>query len=110
MTARSLRRLIGTAAVLVVGLGSARATSSYFAYISDHRVITVEIASRNQAVLNVINLSDETLVIHPYDLLLKNGARAGTGQVFQRDAKESGDTFFATQLINPREFIGLTVV
>ncbi|MBI3940234.1 MAG: energy transducer TonB [Acidobacteria bacterium] len=86
------------------------AAPSYFVYVSDHRIITVEPSSRDRVILNVINLSDEILVIHPYDVLLQAGSRVATGQVFGRDSNESGEPFFATQLVNPREFVGLTVV
>ncbi|MBI4454552.1 MAG: energy transducer TonB [Acidobacteria bacterium] len=81
-----------------------------FVYVSDHRVITIEPVSENRLILNVINLSDEVLVVHPYDVLLQAGSKTSLGQVFQKDEKGAADVFYATRLIKPREFVGLTVM
>ena len=100
----------GVALVVFLLTRQAAAAPSFFAYVSDRRIITVETASATELVLNVINLTDEIMVVHPYDLLVRQGSQEALGHVFRRDGKEPVDPFFATRLVKPREFVGMTVV
>ncbi len=106
----NLKTWLGAAAVLVLLTHLAAAAPFYFVFISDQRVITVEPISQNELILNAINLGDDVWVIHPYDVLLQSGLRTGIGQVFRKEQKGDSGLFYATHLIQPHEFVGVTVV
>ena len=108
MHARGL--LSWVAAGILLAFGGEAWAAGHFAYVSDRRIITAEPVSNTEVVLNVVNLSDEVMVLHAYDLLVRAGSTSGIGQVFERDERKEGeDPFFGTRLVKPREFVGLTI-
>ena len=100
--------LLGAAAALLLA-DLAAASPSYFVYVSDRRVITAEPVAGHELVLNVINLSDDVLVLHPYDILLMAGAAGGAGQVFRNESADAAELFSATEFLQPKSFAGFTV-
>src|SRR2546428_677629 len=106
----NLKAWLGVVAVLFLLIHLAAAAPFYFVYISDQRVITVQPISENELILNAINLGDDVWVIHSYDVLLQSGLKTGLGHVFRREEKGAPGLFYATQLIHPHQFAGVTVV
>lgn len=81
-------------------------------YLSDQRVITLEWADAETAIVNVINLSNEFLVVRPDFVVLVDADRtAHYGQVIA-DKKEKGGrlAYRASAVLKPREFSGYTIL
>ena len=110
ISTRSLQTWLGVVVAFFLLNHRVTAAPAYFAYISDKRIITVEPTSTQELILNVINLSDEVLVVRAYDVVVQSDSTKGVGQVYRKEGKGSADSYFATQLLKPREFAGLTVV
>ncbi len=114
-----IRRAFGTAVVaagllwpsLAAPQPELEAGSRYFLYLSDKRIVTLELVSGRRAVLNYINLDDAIEVLEAGNLVVVDTAgNTYRGHVFRADQElESGGFYFVSELIRPRQFRGYDI-
>lgn len=85
--------------------------STRFFYLSDQRIVTVELIDSTSLILNYINLGSSYEVFGaPMVVLLDSEERLYRGQVYELEESTDPSTKFAvTQLIKPGEFKGFTI-
>ncbi len=86
--------------------------SNRFLYVSDQRVVTVEIIDQGETILNYINLGQNFDLLESTNLLILDAAGgAYRGHLFKRDrVDEEGQAFHVTDLVEPRQFRGYSIV
>lgn len=89
-----------------------RAESVQYVYLSDHRIITLEIVDSNNLILNYINLGDSFEMLQaPMVALVDSSGRHYNGHLISLD--ETNDPSFPYQistLLKPGEFEGYLIV
>ena len=98
--------------VWALGGGSAAAEGSpYFLYLSDQRVVTVELLDPGMAILNFINLGDSFEAVRAYELVLVDGeGRTGQGHLIVReDPPNPREVYQVSGLIKPHSFLGYNI-
>ena len=98
--------------VWVLAGGSIAAEGSrYFLYLSDQRVVTVELLDPAMAILNFINLGDSFEAVRAYELVLVDGeGRTGRGHLIVReDPPSPREVYQVSGLIKPRSFLGYNI-
>lgn len=85
--------------------------SSQFLYLSDQRIVVLELVDAQSAILNYVNLSDSFEMLYPFSLVLLDSlGKPHRGQVFTaEEAKGDEDRFTASRLVKPGEFAGFEV-
>ncbi len=94
-------------------LGQAAQTGvQYFLYVSNRRVVALELIDAGEAILNYINLGSNYELVESSNLLiLDSGGDSYRGHLFRRDeADEEGQIYQVSDLFAPREFKGYSVV
>lgn len=87
--------------------------SLHYVYVSDKRVISLELINERKAILNYINLDDVMEVLQSTNLLLIDAA-GGTyrGHVFLNEDGDAADSerYRVTDLVGPSEYRGYDVL
>ena len=106
----SLMVMIYLAASWFAAGQTASGTRHYF-FLSDQRVITVELISEQKTILNYINLGDSFEIIQaPQLLILDAEGRPYHGHVFEvEDATHPSDRFKVTELVQPDRYVGYNI-
>ncbi len=102
--------MICLAASCFVAGQTASGPRHYF-FLSDQRVITVELISEQKSILNYINLGDSFEIIQaPGLLILDAEGRPYHGHVFEvEDATHPNDRFKVTELVQPDRYVGYNI-
>jgi TonB family protein len=102
---------------LIITRGSLQAAeggTKAFAFVNPQYIITAEVASSHEFVLNFFNLSDFVIVAQPNEFIYKGvSGRFYIGQVFDKETKDTkGEAYrySATFLLKGHSFAGLTVL
>ena len=84
----------------------------HFLYVSNQRVVTLELIDEGETILNFINLGKNFELLQSTNLLiLDTTGGAYRGHLFKRDrADEEGQAFQVTDLIEPRQFKGYSIL
>ena len=84
----------------------------HFLYVSNQRVVTLELIDEGETILNFINLGKNFELLQSTNLLiLDTTGGAYRGHLFKRDrADEEGQVFEVTDLIEPRQFKGYSIL
>ncbi len=101
--------------VLLLGLGLPAQDAeqrSYFFYLSDKRVIALEVVNEKKAILNYINLSDSFELIEAPNLLLvdTDGESKPGHLILNEDADSDGSPYLVSDLIQPGKFRGWDIL
>ena len=119
--------LVAAAVVGLVWLGMALGGSSpgsggwtqashsgtrYFFYLSDRRVVTLEVVNAERAILNYINIGDSFELIDAKRLVILDGAGgAYHGQVIElENVEDPRERYGVTDLLKPGQFVGYTIL
>ncbi len=107
VTKISLTVLIYLAASWFAAGQAASGTRHYF-FLSDQRIITVELINEQESILNYINLGDSFEIIQaPGLLILDAEGRPYHGHVFEvEDATHPSERFKVTELVQPDRYVG----
>ncbi len=83
-----------------------------FLYLSDQRIVTLEVVNANSAVINYLNLSEAYSVFMPGNLIIfGNQGQWKRAQVIKNeDISDTEERFFATSLIKPGKVYGVAVM
>ncbi len=83
-----------------------------FLYLSNKRIITLELLGQSRAILNYINLAEVIEILEAPALLILDGSgKSYRGHVFKSEEMlDSGSYFFVSDLIRPRQFRGYDVL
>ena len=84
----------------------------HFLYVSNQRVVTLELIDEGETILNFINLGKNFELLQSTNLLiLDTTGRGYRGHLFKRDrADEEGQAFHVTDLVEPRQFKGYSIL
>ena len=85
--------------------------SRYFLYLSDQRIVTVELLDPAMAILNFINLGDSFEAVRAYELVLVDGeGRTGQGHLIVReDPPSPREVYQVSGLVKPQSFLGYNI-
>ncbi len=85
-------------------------TAHYF-YLTNQRIVTLEIANSQRAVLNYINFGEAFELVDATALLLLDSAgKVHQGHVLEiEDASDPSERYLVNKLISPKKFVGFTV-
>lgn len=103
------------AALLVLGAPGAAQTlpegPRHFLYLSDQRIITVELTGPERAILNYINLSDKIEMIQaPMLVVVDEGGAGFRGHVLEDESPGAGAQRYGVgELVREREYKGFTI-
>jgi len=91
--------------------GQAASGTRHYFFLSDQRIITVELINEQKSILNYINLGDSFEIIQaPGLLILDAEGRPYHGHVFEvEDAAHPSDRFKVTELVQPDRFVGYNI-
>ena len=91
---------------------AAEAGFRHFLYISNQRVVTVEMIDEGETILNYINLGGNYELLESTNLLILDTTGGGyRGHLFKRDqADAEGQVFQVTDLVEPRQFRGYSIL
>ena len=84
----------------------------HFLYVSDQRVVALEILDEGEAILNYINLGSNFQLLESNNLLIIDS----TGQSYRShlfkgdETDEKGQNFQVTELIAPKDYMGYSVL
>lgn len=108
---RILSTTFGLALILLASSGVVSGQSTRFFYLSDQRIVTVELIDQTNLILNYINLGSSYQIFEaPMVVLLDTEERLYRGQVYELENSTDPSLKFAvTELIRPGEFKGFTV-
>ena len=108
-------KILPTAMIYLAASGfaagqSASGTRHYF-FISDQRVITVELISEHKSILNYINLGDSFEIIQaPQLLILDAESRPYHGHLIEvEDATHPNERYKVTELVQPDGYVGYNI-
>lgn len=98
--------------LLAILLADLHAETYHYFYLSDQRVVTVELLDAQKAILNYINLSDGFEIIQAPMLVLLDGAgKPSYGHVIEVDnPSEASERFKVSDLLKPREYKGYNIL
>lgn len=102
--------LLSTALVAGAG-GRPLENADHFVFVSNARVVTLEVVDRESLILNYVNLSDGyELVEAPAVLLVDTRNRSYSGHLIKVDQpSERAGHWKVSELVGPRAFVGLTI-
>ncbi len=91
--------------------GQAASGTRHYFFLSDQRIITVELIDEQKTILNYINLGDSFEIIQAPELLILDAeGRPYHGQVIEvEDASHPSDRFKVTELVQPDRFVGYNI-
>ena len=84
----------------------------HFLYVSNQRVVTVELIDEGETILNFLNLGGSFELLQSTHLLILDAAEGVyRGHLFKRDrADEEGQAFQVTDLVEPRQLKGYSIL
>ena len=84
---------------------------SGFLYLSNQRIVTLEVIDSNRAVVNYLNLSESYTVFMPSDFIVfgKQGQWKRTQVIKNEDLSDQDNRFFASHLIKPGDVYGAEI-
>lgn len=91
--------------------GQAASGTRHYFFLSDQRIVTVELISERKSILNYINLGDSFEIIQaPLLLILDEEDRAYHGHVIEvEEATHPGERFKVTELVQPARYFGFNI-
>ncbi len=91
--------------------GQAASGTRHYFFLSDQRIITVELINEQTTILNYINLGDSFEIIQaPGLLILDAEGRPYHGHVIEvEDATDPSDRFKVTELVQPDRYVGFNI-
>ncbi len=94
-----------------VAAGQAASGTRHYFFISDQRVITVELISEQKSILNYINLGDSFEIIQaPKLLILDAESRPYHGHLIEvEDADHPSERYKVTELVQPDRYVGYNI-
>ncbi len=97
--------------VWVSGVASQSGTRHFF-YLSDRRVVTLEVVSAERAILNYINIGDSFELMDAKRLVILDGGKgAYHGQVIElENVEDPSEKYGVTDLLRPGQFVGYTIL
>ena len=103
--------ILGLMVWALAGGSYATEESPYFLYLSDQRVVTVEVLDAGMAILNFINLGDSFDAVRAHELVLVDGeGRTGRGHLIVReDPPSPREVYQVSGLIKPNSFLGYNI-
>ncbi len=91
------------------GSSAAQGSRHYF-YLSDKRVVTLELIDESTVILNYINLSDTIAILRaPNVVVRESGGGEFRGHVIDTEGQEE-DRYKVSQMIKPRQLGGISVL
>jgi len=83
-----------------------------FLYLSDQRIVTLEVVDGKSAVINYLNLAESYSLFVPSNLVLEgsDGEWKRTQVIRNEDPSQDGARYFASHLIKPGEVYGVEVM
>jgi len=103
-------RLILAGWLILLAMTMARADSR-FAYTDTFRIYAFEMKSRNIAILNVINLTENLQILEPANILMiKSNGEAIPGQVFAERTARGDLVYTASRLVEGHSFMGVDLL
>ena len=91
--------------------GQAASGTRHYFFLSDQRIITVELINEQKSILNYINLGDSFEIVQAPELLILDGeGRPYHGHVIEvEDASHPSDQFKVTELVQPDRYVGYNI-
>lgn len=90
--------------------GAVRGASSYL-YLSDQRIITMEIVDDNNLILNYINLGDSFEMLEaPMVVLVDASGEHFNGHLISLEESDPNNRYKISELMHPGEFVGYLIV
>ncbi len=91
--------------------GQAASGTRHYFFLSDQRIITVELINEQKSILNYINLGDSFEIIQaPGLLILDAEGRPYHGHVIEaEDANHPSERFKVTELVQPDRYVGYNI-
>jgi len=85
--------------------------TTHYMYLSNQRIVTLEVASSHKAILNYINFGEAFELVDATALLLLDAeGRVHQGHVLEiEDASDPSERYAVNKLISPKKFVGFTV-
>ncbi len=85
--------------------------TSHYLYLTNQRIVTLEIANSQKAILNYINFGEAFELVDATALLLMDSeGKTHQGHVLEiEDASDPSDRYIVNKLISPKKFVGFTV-
>ncbi len=98
-------------AVSCFATGQAASGTRHYFFLSDQRIITVELVHEQKSILNYINLGDSFEIIQaPQLLILDAEGRPYHGHVIEaEDANHPSERFKVTELVQPDRYVGYNI-
>ncbi len=92
--------------------GQAASGTRHYFFLSDQRVITVELINEQKSILNYINLGDSFEIIQAPELLILDAEGLPYhGHVIEvENANHPGDRFKVTELVQPDRYVGYNIL
>ena len=84
----------------------------HFLYVSDQRIVALEILDEGEAILNYINLGSNFQLLESNNVLIIDSAgQSYRSHLFKRDETDAkGQMFQVTELIAPKDYMGYSVL
>jgi len=83
----------------------------YYFFLSDQRVVTVELVNQSKAILNYINLGDTFEVLQgPGLLLFDKDSQAYPGRFIEVEGADPEQRFKVSDLVSPHRYTGYTIL
>ena len=100
------------ALLTISAVSVAKESPRYFFYLSDKRIVTVEVSSDRKAILNYINISENIEVIEAANLLVLDAdGNRFQGHLFANEGtNREEEPFLSSHLLKPGEFGGYDVL
>jgi hypothetical protein len=91
---------------------SSEKEGGYFLYLSDQRIVTVELLDTTTLILNYINLSDNFVLIESTNIMVVDtDGQTYRSHLIQMDKRdEDGRIFRVTDLVEPRQYRGYDIL
>lgn len=104
--------LLALALLSALSFNALGQSGSGFLYLSDQRVITLEVVDQQRAVLNYINLGESYSVFQPGNLVVfsDQGEWQRTQVIRNEDLSTAENRFLARSLIKPGEVLGVDLL
>ncbi len=85
--------------------------TTHYMYLSDQRIVTLEVATSHKAVLNYINFGETFELVDATNLLLLDvEGKVHQGHVLEiEDATDPSERYVVNKLVSPKKFVGFTL-
>jgi len=107
-------RFVLTFTLVLLGLGGnlAQKGASHFVYLSDQRIVTLELVDSNNLILNYINLGDSFEILEaPMVALVDGSGRHFNGHLISlEDSQDPNNRYRISELMKPGTFAGYLIV